>query len=166
MACKPRIFNSWSTSLVFAKLFWNANLRFNSKFLKQIYRSLARVLRKLGRKMLNLELQIFLLAISLRNLFNRVVLGSYKSLQYLLKTVLAYKLFQIGCILLCFLLVILASFSRSTSLRSWSSILWTVIRVVSLLFALETGDHLDVSFYTILHVYFMMQFWALVRIMS
>jgi hypothetical protein len=80
---------------------------------------------------------------------------------------MAYKLFQSGYTLLGFLPgIFVASFSRFTLLRSWSSILWTFIRVVSLLFALETGDHTKISFRVILHFYFLMQFWALARIMS
>jgi hypothetical protein len=136
------------------------------KILRQIYRSLAKVLRKLGRKTLILELQIFLLAISLRNLFNQVVLGSFKSLHYLTKGSNGIQALPNWLRLVVSSLYIVASFSRSTSLRSWSSIFWTSIRVVSLLFALETGDHTEISFRAFLHVYLMMQLWALARIMS
>jgi hypothetical protein len=58
----------------------------NLKFLKQNYRSLARVWRKLGSKTLTLELRVLAChLIEKYSSFNRVVLGSYKSLQYLLK---------------------------------------------------------------------------------
>jgi hypothetical protein len=65
------------------------------------------VLRKLSRMTLTLELQILRLAILLRSIIHptrlSLTLRSPYNIYY--KAVMAYKFFQIGYILLCFLLV-------------------------------------------------------------
>jgi hypothetical protein len=89
MACKPRIITlgqpHWFCKIFFF-FFEIRTCDSNLKFLKQNYRSLARVWRKLGSKTLTLELRVLAChLIEKYSSFNRVVLGSYKSLQYLLK---------------------------------------------------------------------------------
>jgi hypothetical protein len=70
MACKPRILALGQPHLLCQNFLEKRTCVFNSKFLKQIYRSLARVLRKLSCMTLTLELQILRLAISLRNIIH------------------------------------------------------------------------------------------------
>jgi hypothetical protein len=103
--------NSWSTSPALTKVFLGYGCQ-NSKshflnFEKQIYRSLARVLRKLSRMTLTLELQILQLAISLRSKIHStrssLALTSPYNIYY--KAVAAYKFFQVGYTLLSLLLV-------------------------------------------------------------
>jgi hypothetical protein len=69
--------------------------------------SLAKVLRKLGRMMLTLELQILQLAISLRSQIHstRLSLALTSPYNIYYEAVAAYKFFQGGYTLLCLLLV-------------------------------------------------------------
>jgi hypothetical protein len=117
--------NSWSTSVALTKFSWNENLCSKYKILKQIYRSLARVLRKLCHMALTLEIQILWFAISLENKIHstRLSLALTSPYNIYYKAVVAYKFFQVGYTLLCLLLVLVASFCFPSSLRSWSTFL-------------------------------------------
>jgi hypothetical protein len=64
MVCKPHILTLGQPHLPWQKLLEMKTYVPNLFFFKQIYRSLARVLRKLCRMALTLELHIFQLAIS------------------------------------------------------------------------------------------------------
>jgi hypothetical protein len=69
--------------------------------------SLAKVLRKLGRRTLTLGLQILQLAISLRSEIHSTRLSLVLTSPYnnYYKAIAAYKFFQVGYTLLCLLLV-------------------------------------------------------------
>jgi hypothetical protein len=100
--------NSWSTSLDFKQSFVKIGSKFPhpvSKFENKIYRFLTRVLGKLCRKAKTLALQILRLAISSRNIIHSTRLSLTLTSPYNIyyKAVIAYKFFQIGYILLCFL---------------------------------------------------------------
>jgi hypothetical protein len=70
MACKPRILTLGQPHLLCQNFLKMKTYVLKSRFLKQIYRSLARVLCKLGRMTLTLELQILRLSISLRSIIH------------------------------------------------------------------------------------------------
>jgi hypothetical protein len=112
MACKPRILTLGQPHLLCQKKFEMRTCVF--KILKQIYRSLARVLRKLGSMALTLELQILRLAITSRSIIylTRLSLALTSPYNIYYTVVAAYNFLKLDILCCVFSLCFAASFGH------------------------------------------------------